>query len=98
MDSPSFLRSARPHLSTLSSPDAYSMSVACYSPLQLMIQPFDKGAVKDIERAIQMSDLGINPSNDGNLIRLNIPPLTQARVHDSGTESAKWRVGPSGSP
>lgn len=36
-------------------------------------------AIKDIERAINTSDLGITPSNDGNIIRLNVPPLTQER-------------------
>ena len=44
-----------------------------------LIQPFDKGAISDIERAIMMSDLGLTPSNDGNAIRLNIPPLTAER-------------------
>ena len=45
----------------------------------ILIQPFDKGAISDIERAIMMSDLGLTPSNDGNAIRLNIPPLTAER-------------------
>jgi ribosome recycling factor len=45
----------------------------------LVITPYDKSSLKDIERAIQNSDLGINPSNDGNVIRLAIPPLTEER-------------------
>lgn len=45
----------------------------------IVIQPFDKGAINDIERAIMMSDLGLTPGNDGNVIRLNIPPLTAER-------------------
>ncbi len=45
----------------------------------LIIQPYDKGAIVDIERAIQMSDLGINPGNDGDKIRLIFPPLTAER-------------------
>ncbi len=43
----------------------------------LVIQPYDKSAVKAIEKAIQQSDLGINPSNDGVVIRLNFPALTE---------------------
>ena len=46
---------------------------------QLLIIPFDKGSLSAIEKAIQSSDLGVNPSSDGNNIRLNFPPLTQER-------------------
>ena len=46
---------------------------------QLLINPFDKGALQAIEKAIQTSDLGVNPTNDGNNIRLSFPPLTQER-------------------
>jgi ribosome recycling factor len=45
----------------------------------LVIAPFDKGSIKAIEKAIQNSDLGINPSNDGVVIRLAFPPLTEDR-------------------
>ncbi|MDD4876896.1 MAG: ribosome recycling factor [Dehalococcoidales bacterium] len=45
----------------------------------LVIQPWDKSSFQNIEKAIQKSDLGINPTNDGNVIRLNIPPLTEER-------------------
>ncbi len=48
-------------------------------PRQILIKPFDPAAIKDIERAIQTSDLGLNPSNDGKAIRLILPPLTQDR-------------------
>jgi ribosome recycling factor len=48
-------------------------------PRVLVIQPYDKGAMKAIEKAIQLSDLGINPSNDGQVIRLAFPPLTEER-------------------
>ena len=48
----------------------------------LVIQPFDQGAMGAIERAIQNSDLGINPSNDGHVIRLSFPPLTAERRKD----------------
>ena len=46
---------------------------------QLLINPYDKGAIGAIEKALQHSDLGLNPSNDGNSIRLTFPPLTQER-------------------
>ncbi|MBR5424501.1 MAG: ribosome recycling factor [Clostridia bacterium] len=45
----------------------------------LVIQPWDKSALKLIEKAIQASDLGINPQNDGVVIRLTFPPLTEER-------------------
>ena len=45
----------------------------------ITIRPFDPGAIKDIERALLQSDLGITPNNDGKLIRLQIPPLTEER-------------------
>ncbi len=48
----------------------------------LVVQPFDKSTVSDIERAIQTSDLGLNPSNDGNVIRIAFPPLTEERRKD----------------
>ena len=46
---------------------------------QLLISPFDKGTLQAIEKAIHASDLGINPTNDGNNIRLTFPPLTEDR-------------------
>ena len=48
----------------------------------LVIQPWDAGSIKSIEQAIQKSDLGLNPVNDGRLIRLNIPPLSEERRQD----------------
>ena len=48
-------------------------------PRLLQVQPFDKGAIGAIEKAIQSSDLGITPNNDGNVIRLAFPPLTEER-------------------
>jgi len=51
-------------------------------PRMLTIRPFDPASIKDIERAIMTSDLGLTPSNDGKIIRLNIPPLTEERRHE----------------
>ena len=45
----------------------------------LMIQPWDTSTLKDIEKAILVSDIGINPQNDGRVIRLAFPPLTEER-------------------
>jgi ribosome recycling factor len=51
-------------------------------PRVLVISPYDKGALKAIEKAIQTSDLGVNPSNDGQIVRLTFPELTQERRKD----------------
>lgn len=48
----------------------------------LVIQPWDKSTLKPIEKAIQTSDIGINPQNDGVCLRLNFPPLTEERRRD----------------
>jgi len=48
----------------------------------LTIQPYDKSSLGDIEKAIQKSDLGVNPTNDGQVIRLALPPLTEDRRKD----------------
>lgn len=48
----------------------------------LLIQPYDGSLLKTIEKAIQVSDLGINPQNDGRIIRLAFPPLTEERRKD----------------
>lgn len=56
-------------LATISTPDATTIN----------IQPFDKTSMAQIEKAILMSDLGLTPNNDGQVIRLNIPPLTSER-------------------
>ena len=57
-------------------------SISTPEPMQILIRPFDKGAVKSIEKAIQQSEIGINPNTDGDVIRLNMPPLTRERRQD----------------
>ena len=59
-------------LATISAPEARLLS----------IQPYDKGSIKAIEKAILESDVGLTPNNDGNLIRLGIPELTEERRRD----------------
>ena len=54
-------------------------SISVPEPRLLMIQPFDKSTVGDIERSLQQADLGLNPSNDGTVIRIAFPPLTEER-------------------
>lgn len=48
----------------------------------LLIRPFDAASLRNVERAILASDLGLTPNNDGKVIRLNLPPLTEERRHD----------------
>lgn len=45
----------------------------------LVIQPWDKSTIRNIEKAILTSDLGLNPTSDGNVIRINVPPLSEER-------------------
>jgi ribosome recycling factor len=54
-------------------------SIGVPEPRQLLIRPFDPATVKNIERAILASDIGLTPNSDGKSIRLNLPPLTQER-------------------
>lgn len=56
-------------MATLSTPD----------PAMILIQPWDPSSISSIEKAILSSDLGLNPTNDGKVVRLPIPPLTQER-------------------
>lgn len=55
----------------------------------IMIQPYDKGSLSLIEKALSLSDVGLTPNNDGQLIRLNIPPLTEERRKDLVKQVAK---------
>jgi ribosome recycling factor len=57
-------------------------SISAPEPRLLVVQPFDPSAIKGIERAVQESDLGLTPSNDGKVVRLPIPALTEERRKD----------------
>jgi ribosome recycling factor len=68
--------------------------IGCPEPRQILIKPYDPSVLKDIEKAIQASDLGLNPSSDGKVIRLSLPPLSEERrrqlaklVKDQGEEA-----------
>lgn len=73
-------------------------NISVPEPRSIIIQPWDSSLIKEIEKAILASDLGINPSNDGKLIRLVIPVLTEERRKDllkvvkKETENAKIAV------
>ena len=64
-------------LATVNAPEARLITVT----------PYDKSSMKEIEKAIRDSDLGLNPSNDGNLIRLSIPELTEERRRELVTQA-----------
>jgi ribosome recycling factor len=57
-------------------------SISVPEPRSLTIKPFDAGTLKDIEKAILASDLGLTPNSDGKVIHLNLPPLTEDRRRD----------------
>ncbi len=57
-------------------------SISVPEPRSLMIKPFDAATLKEIEKSIQASDLGLNPNTDGKVIHLNLPPLTEDRRRD----------------
>ncbi len=68
--------------------------VGAPEPTQIVIRPFDPGTIKDIEKAIRTSDLGFNPSNDGRVIRISVPPLSTdvrrklvGRIKEMGEEA-----------
>jgi ribosome recycling factor len=57
-------------------------SISVPEPRSILIKPFDPSTLKDVERAILASDLGLTPNNDGKSIHLNLPPLTEERRRD----------------
>jgi ribosome recycling factor len=73
--------------STMNLRDLAAVSVP--DPVTIMVKPFDPGTVKDIERGLQSSDLGITPSSDGKIIRLPIPPLSGERRQQLATSVRK---------
>jgi ribosome recycling factor len=61
-------------------------SISVPEAQQIVIKPYDKGSLKDIEKAIQLADLNLNPQNDGVVIRINFPMLTEQRRKDLAKE------------
>lgn len=76
-------------------------NVSVPEPRMIVIQPWDRSLLKVIEKAIMTSDLGLNPNNDGTVIRLNLPLLTEERrkelvkVVNKKGEAAGWKSGTS---
>lgn len=68
-------------------------SISTPDPRTLMIQPWDSKLLKTIEKAIQTSDLGINPQNDGRVIRLSFPQLTEERRKELTKQVRKYAEG-----
>lgn len=64
-------------------------SIATPDSSTITIQPFDRSSLNLIEKAIQMSDIGLTPNNDGTTIRLNVPPLTSERRKELAKMAAK---------
>ncbi len=64
-------------------------AISVPDPRTLMISPWDRSTLKSIEKAIQTSDLGINPNNDGSVIRLVFPPMTSERRNELAKEVHK---------
>lgn len=64
-------------------------AISVPEPRTIMISPWDKTAMSEIEKAIRNSDLGLNPTNDGNVIRLSVPVLTEERRKELGKKAHK---------
>jgi ribosome recycling factor len=80
--SPALLEHIRVEYYGAPTPLVQLASISVPEPRLLVVKPFDRNTVKDIERAILKSDLGLVPNSDGVLIRIPIPPLTEERRRD----------------
>jgi len=74
--SPQMLDAVRVDYYGSSTPISQIANVSCPDPATLMIKPFSADDLKEVEKAIRSSDLGLAPNNDGKVIRLNIPPMS----------------------
>ncbi len=74
--SPQMLDALRVDYYGSATPIAQIANVSCPDPVSILIKPFSADDLKEIERAIRGSDLGLSPNNDGKVIRLNIPPMS----------------------
>lgn len=79
---PAMLENVRVDYYGTSTPLSQMASINAPQPDLLVVQPWDATALKDIEKAIMASNLGLNPANDGQLIRLPVPPLSEERRRD----------------
>ncbi len=80
--SPSMLIGVRVEYYGTSTPIEQTSSINTPDARQIIVQPFDRSTINDIEKAILNANLGFNPQNEGDLIRINVPPLTEERRLD----------------
>lgn len=76
---PNMLSGVRVEYYGVSTPIEQTANINTPDPKQIIVQPFDKSSIHEIEKAIQNANLGFNPQNEGELIRINVPPLTEER-------------------
>jgi len=77
--SPNMLSGVRVEYYGVSTPIEQTSSINTPDPRQIIVQPFDKSVIHEIEKAILNANLGFNPQNEGEIIRINVPPLTEER-------------------
>lgn len=77
--SPALVEHIKADYHGIATPINQMASISTPEPRLILIQPWDKSTLKEIEKAILKSDIGLNPSNDGNVIRITLPPLTEER-------------------
>ncbi len=66
----------------MSTPIEQTSNINTPDPKQIIIQPFDKSTIHEIEKAIMNANLGFNPQNEGEILRITVPPLTEERRRD----------------
>lgn len=76
---PNMLNGVRVDFYGVSTPIEQTANINTPDPRQIIVQPFDKSTIHEIEKAILNANLGFNPQNEGEIIRINVPPLTEER-------------------
>jgi ribosome recycling factor len=76
---PNMLSGVRVEYYGVSTPIEQTSNINTPDPRQIIVQPFDKSVIHEIEKAILNANLGFNPMNEGEIIRINVPPLTEER-------------------
>jgi len=79
---PSMLNGIRVEYYGTMAPIEQTANISTPDPRQIIVQPFDKSTIHLIEKAIMNANLGFNPQNEGEIIRINVPPLTEERRRD----------------
>ncbi len=95
--SPGMLAGVRVDYYGVSTPIEQTANINTPDPRQIIVQPFDKSTIHEIEKAILNANLGFNPQNEGEIIRINVPPLTEERrielVKKAKTAAEETKVG-----